>query len=80
MFEPNPAKASSAGGVKGGRGHNGGTGRSKAGWYWARGAEQELERLEEAFLSVGDQVRAQKEAAQKWIRRQSIRMEVRMRV
>lgn len=50
-------------------------GRSKAG-YWARGAEQELERLDEAFMSVGEQVRAQKEAAQKWIRRQRIRMEV----
>lgn len=75
VFEPNSVRASSAGGVKGSRGNGTGMGKSKTG-YWARGAEQELERLDEAFLSVGDQVRAQKEAAQKWIRRQRIRMEV----
>lgn len=44
--------------------------------YWSRGAQKELERLDEAFLSVGGQVKAQKQAAQKWIRRQRIRMEV----
>lgn len=49
--------------------------RSKA-RPWVRGAEQEVKSLDEAFLSVGDQVRAQKEAAQKWIRRQRVRMEV----
>lgn len=68
-------RASYAVGVKGGGGHTGATDKNKAG-YWAREAEQELERLDEAFVSVSDQVRAQKEAAQKWIRRQRIRMEV----
>lgn len=76
VFEPNSGGVSSVGGVKGFRGENGGIGRNKAG-YLARGVEQELERLDEAFMSVGDQVRAQKEAAQKWIRRQRLRMEVR---
>lgn len=61
------------------RGSRGGMGIGKA-EYWARGAEQELERLDEAFLSVGDHVNTQKEAAQKWIRRQRIRMEVCERV
>lgn len=78
VFEPNSGRASSAGGVKGSRGgHNGGVGRRSKAGCWARGTEQQdLERLEEAFRSVGEQVRAQKEAAQKWIRRQRIRMEV----
>lgn len=58
----------------------GGLGRSGGGSvarrssrYWA---EKELERLDEAFLSVAGQVKEQKQAAQRWIRRQKIRMEV----
>eukprot|EP00903_Cladosiphon_okamuranus_P021149 g19425.t1 len=76
VFEPKSGRASSVG-TRGAS--SSGMGRSRGG-HWVRGAEEELKRLDEAFVSVGDQVRAQKEAAQKWIRRQRIRMEVCMNV
>ncbi|CAM9168820.1 unnamed protein product [Ectocarpus fasciculatus] len=81
VFQPETGMASSAGGT-GGRNSaqvagrpGGGLGRNSDVGYWARGAATELERLDEAFAAVGAQVRAQKEAAKKWIRRQRIRME-----
>lgn len=55
-----------------------GEGNQNGGGYRGRVAERELDRLEESFYSMMEHVKAQKLAAQKWIRRQHIRMEVRL--
>lgn len=57
-------------------GGKGGAWRNSNTEFATREAEKELEKLDAAFSLLGGQVRAQKEAAQKWIRRQRIRMEV----
>lgn len=86
MFQPDTGRALPPTGAAGwnGRGVRGGAGivgsargRHNAAEYWARATERELEKLEEAFAAVGRHVRVQKVAAQRWIRRQRIRMEVR---
>ncbi|CAM9971025.1 unnamed protein product, partial [Scytosiphon promiscuus] len=88
IFQPEAGKDSPSG-LAGGRNAVRGSQRlridggdsSGAAWrrrgtsFGAREAERELERLDDAFSLLMNQVRAQKEAAHKWIRRQRIRME-----
>ncbi|CAM9168608.1 unnamed protein product, partial [Choristocarpus tenellus] len=59
------------GASKGGRG-----GRGERGSARAQAEERELERLEEAFKNGKCKVAEQKRVAQRWIRRQGIRMQV----
>lgn len=44
--------------------------------YRASAADRELEKIDEAFATSMENLRLQKIAAQRWIRRQHIRMEV----
>lgn len=60
----------------GGTNRAGGRKRDTAAAYWATGAQRELDRLNAAFSAVKGRMATQKLAAQKWIRRQRIRMEV----
>ncbi|CAM9690174.1 unnamed protein product, partial [Hapterophycus canaliculatus] len=86
VFQPDAGKESSsvvAGGrnsmrgtqVLGNSGGGSGGRRNSGTRFGTRESKKELERLDEAFSLLADQVRSQKEAAQKWIRRQNIRME-----
>lgn len=70
VFQPTSGRAGAGLG-----GSGGGPVARRSSRYWA---EKELERLDEAFQSVAGQAKEQKQAAQRWIRRQEIRMEVRI--
>lgn len=84
VFKPDPGRGSSAG--EGGRwsvSRGGGRGRilnsnSSARGYDSFSADRELKKLDAAFTAMELHVNEQKEAAQKWIRLQRIRMEVRI--